>query len=410
MANKTRKDKKGYTLRTGECQRKDGRYSYSYTDRWKKRHTVYATSLVELRELEKQIRMDIDSGINPNAAKTMTVNDMFDRYISRKYDLKPTTKSNYQFNYDHFIRDGFGKEKIGKIRYSDVKKFYYDLMKERGIKPRTLDGVNTVLHSTFKMAVRDEVIRSNPTEGVMAEIKKSDLWVKTRKSALTVPEQKELVSFMEDNHQFKGWVPVITVLLGTGMRIGECLGLRWEDIDLDNRIISVNHNLVDFQDRDLKKQVRKIQTTKTRAGVRIIPMIDEVYEAFITEFELQSAIGFCEEEIDGYSGFIFTTTDQKLMSRSAVNNALHRIVKQHNEEEEKKAKAEGREPILLPMFSAHQLRHTFCTRFCENETNLKVIQSIMGHSDITTTMDIYADATQEKKQEIMANLNGKIFG
>ena len=232
MANKTRKDKKGYTLRTGECQRKDGRYSYSYTDRWKKRHTVYATSLVELRELEKQIRMDIDSGINPNAAKTMTLNDMFDLYISRKYDLKPTTKSNYQFNYDHFIRDGFGKEKIGKIRYSDVKKFYYDLMKERGIKPRTLDG---------------------------------------------------------------------------------------------------------------------------------------------------------------------------------VNNALHRIVKLHNEEEEKKAKAEKREPILLPQFSAHQLRHTFCTRFCENETNLKVIQSIMGHSDITTTMDIYADATQEKKQEIMANLNGKIF-
>ena len=365
---------------------------------------------MDLRELEKQIRMDIDSGIDPNKAKKMTLNDMFDLYISRKYDLKPTTRSNYQYNFDHFVREGFGQQKIGKIHYSDVKKFYYDLLKERGIKPRTLDGINTVLHSTFKMAVRDEIIRSNPTEGVMAEIKKSDLWVKTRKSALTVPEQKELVSFMEDNHQFKGWVPVITVLLGTGMRIGECLGLRWEDIDLDNRIISVNHNLVDFQDRDLKKQVRKIQTTKTRAGIRTIPMIDEVYEAFITEFELQSAIGFCEEEIDGYSGFIFTTTDQKLMSRSAVNNALHRIVKQHNEEEEKKAKAEGREPILLPMFSAHLLRHTFCTRFCENETNLKVIQSIMGHSDITTTMDIYADATQEKKQEIMANLNGKIFG
>lgn len=409
MANKTRKDKKGYMLRTGECQRKDGRYSYAYTDRWKKRHVVYATSLVELRELEKQIRMDLDSGIDPNAAKVMTVNDAFDRYISRKYDLKPTTKSNYQFNYDHFVREGFGQEKIGKIRYSDVKKFYYDLMKERGIKPRTLDGINTVIHSTFKMAVRDEIIRSNPAEGVMAEIKKSDLWVKTRKCGLTVPEQRELVEFMKDSHQFKGWVPVITVLLGTGMRIGECLGLRWEDIDLDKRLISVNHNLVDYQDRDIRKQVRKIQTTKTRAGVRMIPMIDEVYEAFIAEFELQSAIGFCEEEIDGYSGFIFTTTDQKLMSRSAVNNAIHRIVRIHNEEEEKKAKAEGREPILIPQFSAHQLRHTFCTRFCENETNLKVIQSIMGHSDITTTMDIYADATPEKKQEIMANLNGKIF-
>lgn len=186
MASKARKDKKGYTLRTGECQRKDGRYSYAYTDRWKKRHVVYATNLVALRELEKQIRMNLDSGIDPNAAKVMTLNDVFDRFISRKYDIKPTTKSSYQYNFNHFVREGFGQQKIGKIRYSDVKKFYYDLLKERGLKPQTLDGINTVLHSTFKMAVRDEIIRSNPTEGVMAEIKKSDLWVKTRKSALTL--------------------------------------------------------------------------------------------------------------------------------------------------------------------------------------------------------------------------------
>ena len=65
--------------------------------------------------------------------------------------------------------------------------------------------------------------------------------------------------------------------------------------------------------------------------------------------------------------------------------------------------------MMMPHFSAHGLRHTFCTRFCENETNLKVIQDIMGHADISTTMDIYAEATQEKKQEVMANLQGKIF-
>ena len=110
MANKTRKDKKGYALRTGECQRKDGRYSFSYTDRWKKRHTVYATSLVELRELEKQIRMDIDSGINPNMAKTMTLNDMFDLYISRKYDLNEKFEPAYcRFivQADYNTRNGF---------------------------------------------------------------------------------------------------------------------------------------------------------------------------------------------------------------------------------------------------------------------------------------------------------------
>jgi site-specific recombinase XerD len=70
---------------------------------------------------------------------------------------------------------------------------------------------------------------------------------------------------------------------------------------------------------------------------------------------------------------------------------------------------ENREPFLLPSISAHILRHTFCTRLCENESNIKVIQAIMGHADITTTMNIYAEATREKKQEVMMNLEGKII-
>lgn len=80
-----------------------------------------------------------------------------------------------------------------------------------------------------------------------------------------------------------------------------------------------------------------------------------------------------------------------------VNRAIHRIVEDYNNEETTNARKERREAVLLPHFSAHSLRHTFCTRFCENESNLKVIQSIMGHADITTTMDIYAEATAEKK-------------
>ena len=409
MAREKRKDKKGYLLRTGECQRKDGRYSYSYTDRWKERHIVYANSLVELREKEKQIRMDIDSGLDPNAAKRLTVNDMFDRFISRKYDIKPTTRAKYYFDYNHYVRDGFGKQKIGDVHYSDVKKFYYELLEVRKIKPGTVDGVNTVLHQTFKVAVRDEVLRGNPTDGVMAEIKRSDLWEVPKRHALTLPEQRKFMAYISESHIFKGWVPLMTVLLGTGMRIGEALGLRWEDIDLEKRLITVDHNFVEYKDKELDKVVYRIQSTKTRAGVRTIPMIDEVYEAFIMEYEFQQCTGFCEEEIDGYSGFIFATTEGKLMKRAAVNNAIHRIVEVHNEEEIKKAKAEKREPFLIPQFTAHQLRHTFCTRFCENESNLKVIQAIMGHADITTTMDIYAEASPEKKQEIMTNLQGKIF-
>lgn len=126
------------------------------------------------------------------------------------------------------------------------------------------------------------------------------------------------------------------------------------------------------------------------------------------EYQFQQALGFCEEEIDGYSGFIFSTARGTLYQATAVNNAIRRATRVYNEQETERAKLEERDPVLLPKFSAHNLRHTFCTRLCENESNLKVIQDIMGHADIQTTMDIYAEATQEKKQEVMTKLNGKI--
>lgn len=347
--------------------------------------------------------------MDPHAADRITVNDIYDRYMSQKYDLKDTTKSNYLYMYDHLVRDTFGKRKIGSVKYTDVKKFYYDLVLEKGIKPNTVENIHTQLHPTFQLAVREEILRNNPTDGVMAEIKKSRIWEKPKRKALTIPQQKALMDYIGDNPECAGWCPIITILLGTGMRIGETLALRWSDIDFDKRVITVKHSLADRPVGKDRKQERHISEPKTAAGIRTIPMIDEVFDAFLQEYQIQKCLGFCTEEIDGYSGFVFATAQGTLYSATAVNGAIHRIQVAYNAEETEKAKKERREPVLLPTFSAHHLRHTFCTRFCENETNLKVIQEIMGHSDIQTTMDIYADATEEKKQEVVANLQGKIF-
>ena len=105
----------------------------------------------------------------------------------------------------------------------------------------------------------------------------------------------------------------------------------------------------------------------------------------------------------------FSTGEGNVYTPESVNRAIKRIYEDYNKKEEETAKKENREPLLLPHFSCHHLRHTFCTRLCENESNLKVIQSVMGHSDIQTTMDIYAECTAEKKQEVFATLNGKIM-
>lgn len=404
---KARKDSRGYALRTGESQRKDGRYSYSYSVDGK-RCVVYAKTLVELRNKEKKIIRDKEDGIDPNAADRMTLNQLYDRFIAQKYDLKEHTRVNYMYMYNHFVRPTFGKKIIGKIRYTDVKKFYYSLILDKGIKANTLDSVHTQLHPAFQMAVRDGVLRINPTDGVMAEIKKSHIWERKKRHALTVPEQRAFLDYLRSHREYQGWVPVITILLGTGMRIGECLGLRWDDLDFEKRIISVNHTFV-YRPNEEGYSEKHISTPKTEAGTRTIPMIDEVFEAFLQEYELQKCIGFCSEEIDGYANFVFTTAYGTIYMEASVNHAIHRARAAYNKEELDKAEREKREPLLLPYFTAHHLRHTFCTRVCENETNLKVIQSLMGHADISTTMDIYAEATTEKKQEIMANLQGKII-
>lgn len=404
----SRKDSRGYALRSGECQRADGRYSYSYTDRNRKRHTIYGKDLVELRKKEQGIRRDLEDGLDPQRAERVTVNEVYDSYIKQKYDLKATTRTNYIYTYDHFIRETFGRRRLASVHYSDVRQFYYSLIMEEKLSPATIDNVHTQLHPAFQMAVRNGLIRTNPAAGVLGEIKKSHLWYKPKRKSLTVAEQKAFMNFLYSNHQYQGWKPIITILIGTGMRIGECLGLRWEDLDFENRFIDVNHNLV-HRRVDKEGGTLHINSPKTEAGCRKIPMIKEVYEAFLEEYELQRITGFCTQEIEGYSGFVFANSEGTVTIPSEVNRAIHSITADYNNEETAKAKAEKREPLLLPDFSAHHLRHTFCTRFCENETNIKVIQSVMGHKDIQTTMDIYADCSEEKKKEVIEKMEDKIF-
>ena len=134
-------------------------------------------------------------------------------------------------------------------------------------------------------------------------------------------------------------------------------------------------------------------------------MMEPVYNAFMEEYEYQKENGFSTVTLDGMEGFIFTNRFGNLHNPQAVNRTIKRIRENYNAEEILKAKKEKREPIIIPYFSCHHLRHTFCSRFCENETNLKVIQSIMGHANIETTMDIYAEVTDMKKTEAIEKLS-----
>ena len=108
------------------------------------------------------------------------------------------------------------------------------------------------------------------------------------------------------------------------------------------------------------------------------------------------------------SGFIFSNRFGNVHNPQAVNRAIKRIYEAYNAEEIVKAKREHREPVLIPHFSCHHLRHTFCTRMCENTTDIHTIQKIMGHANFQTTMDIYAEVTGERKHSVMKELASKL--
>ena len=405
MAQAKRKDKSRIVLRTGEGQRPNGTYEYRWTERGGTRRRVYAKTLEELREKEKQIQKDKCDGIKAEA-RYLTVNDVFDTWRQLKRGLKDNTFQNYQYMYNMFVRPNLGKQRVSSLKKSDVKRFYNMLADERCLQASTIDSVHTVLHQVLDMAVDDAYIRVNPSNNVLKELKQSHIFKTEKRRGLTKAEQELLLSFLQRNHTYSHWYPIIAVMVGSGLRVGEVTGLRWCDIDLEEGIIDVNHTLVYYDHRvtDGKKGCYfNINTPKTKAGTRQVPMLDFVREAFIMEREYQEALDIrCTITIDGYSDFIFVNRYGHTQHQATLNKAIRRIIRDCNDEVLLK---EEKNPVLLPHFSCHSLRHTFTTRMCEAGVNVKVIQDALGHADISTTLNIYADVTKELKKDEFADLD-----
>ena len=186
MATAKRTDTRGRILKDGESQRSDGIYRYRYTDAYGKRHDVYSNRLgttdkvpkgskpdLSLREKEKQINRDLDDGIKAQVENFVTLNELFQLYMSTKTKLKESTRANYIYMYEKYVQDALGSKKVKDIKYSTIYSFYSGLIDRLGFKPNSMEIIHSILHPVFRLAVRDEYIRMNPTEGAMSEIKRT---------------------------------------------------------------------------------------------------------------------------------------------------------------------------------------------------------------------------------------------
>lgn len=305
-----------------------------------------------------------------------------------------------------FVRPVIGSKRISTLKKSDIKKYYNYLVDERNLKPSTIDNIHTVLHQVLQIAVDDDFIRNNPSDNVLRELKKAHCFQSEKRRALTKPEQELFLNFLKTHPVYEHWYPVFAVMIGTGLRVGEVTGLRWCDIDMESGMIDVNHTLVYYDHRTEGSKSGcyfNVNTTKTLASMRQVPMLGFVKEAFEQEKQKQEDLGLhCEVTIDGYTDFIFINRFGQAQHQATLNKAIRRIIRDCNDEQF----LHSDEPdVLLPHFSCHSLRHTFTTRMCEAGVNIKVIQDALGHSDISTTLNIYADVTKEMKAEEFKGLD-----
>ena len=400
-----RKDESKRVLKEGEYQRDNGTYEFKWRDANGKRHSQYAKTLEELRDKEAEILRDILNGITPKG-DSLTLDDIYYRWVQVKRGLKEVTFNKYKHDYAKYIQPSLGGRKIADLKASDVRAFYVALYEVRRFTVGTIGTIHRILNQLLEFAVDDDLIYKNPAKKAFKTFSSEVEDEPATSKAMTIEEQELFESFLESS-RYNRWQPLFTVLLWTGLRAGELTALRWDDIDLEKGIITVDHNLVYYGDEQLKNNRSVITTPKTDSGNRIIPMIPKVKKAFLREKQIQELLGEkCTSTIDGYTNFIFITRNGGPKHVWGLNNALKNIVKACNKrvmtEWEEESKAKDELLVTLPELSCHWLRHTFATRCCEARLDPKAIQSILGHADYETTMDIYVEATEKyKSQELI---------
>lgn len=387
-----RKDPRGRVLKEGETYRKsDNLYTYRYKDAKGKIKAIYDSDLRKLREKESAIQKQADDGID-YAAGSITVIELVEKYIALKEGVRYNTKVGYAFVLNLIKKEDFGHRIIRDIKPSDAQKWFINLHKD-GKGYSTLTSVRGVLKPAFQMAFEEDVIRRNPFDFVITKYVPND---SKKREALTPEETETWMDFIRNDRTYRKYYDEFVVLLGTGMRVSEFCGLTKKDLDFKNRTIRVDHQLV--RERGGRYYVEQ---TKTECGRRTIPMTNEVYEALQNILKNRPVLK-TEQLIDGYSGFILIDKNGRPKVALHIENecrwAMHKFHLVYPDK-------------TLPKITPHVYRHTFCTNMVIAGMDVKVLQYIMGHSEIDVTLNVYTHMNYDRAASQMIRLvDGKADG
>jgi len=386
--SEVRRDNKGRKLFNGE-----------YQDAWGKRKTVYSWKLtptdrvpagkrddISLREKIKQIQKDLNSNITPDGGN-FTVLELVEKYISQKTGVRHNTRSNYKFVVNVIKKEAFGQKRIDKIKVSDAKEWLIKMQQIDGRGYSSIHTIRGVVRPAFQMAVDDDLLVKNPFEFQLNTVVVND---SVTREAITRQQERDFLEFVKNDKHFCKYYDGIYILFKTGLRISEFIGLTKKNLDFENNRIIVDHQLQ--RTRDMKYI---IEDTKTESGERMVPMTPGVKEAFqrILANRKDPKI---EPMVDGYSGFLFLDKNARPMLALHWEKYFQHIREKYNKIYR----------VQMPKVTPHVCRHTFCSNMAKSGMNPKTLQYIMGHSDISVTLNVYTHLNYDDAEEEMQKVVG----
>lgn len=362
------KDLRGKEIGEGIYQQTNGTYCARFVDRFGKRKSKRSKKLQEVRQwLADAIYINEHSDIEQ--ATNMIVDAWFEYWIDvKRKTVRPNTVRNYTERYYKNIQKVIGKKILTAIKPIHCQKIFMN-MADEGYRTTTIYQTRITLYNMLEFAKENEVILSNPCKKSV----KSDMGKPSqKKKALTIEEQKKFLKQAKGQsyeNQYK-------FILQTGLRTGELVGLKWEDVDFENKTVKIQRSM------EYRYSVGAWRTgePKSKSGYRTIPLTDEAIRILLAQKEKNSKIKFISEE---WSKYIFLCRKGEPVKNSTYDTALFKIC----------------EKAGINKFSMHVLRHTFATRCIEGGMMPKTLQKILGHSNIGITMNLYVHITDEEKQK-----------
>ena len=362
------KDLRGKELGEGIYQQPNGTYCARFVDRFGKRKAKRSKKLQEVRQWLADASY-INEHSDIEQATSMVVDAWFEYWIDvKKKTVRPNTVRNYTERYYKNIQNVIGKKLLTEVKPIHCQKIFTN-MADEGYRTSTLYQTRITLFNMLEFAKENEIILSNPCKKSV----KSDMGKPSqKKEALTIDIQKK---FLE---QAKGrsYENQYRFILQTGLRTGELIGLKWEDVDFTNRVLKIQRSM------EYRHSVGewRIGEPKSKSGYRTIPLTDEAIRILKAQKEKNKKIKVIPIE---WNEYIFLSRKGEPVKNSTYDTMLFKICE----------KAE------INKFSMHILRHTFATRCIEGGMMPKTLQKILGHSNIGITMNLYVHITEDEKQK-----------